>query len=171
MALIHCPECGKEVSDQSDICIHCGYPLVDNYSLEITETSNSIKLYKNKKLIVLSCIIGILLITYFTFFHLGKDNKYAYDLVINNVYDFKNPKSVRVVSGSAGFNDTYNEEYAFLCVTATNSYGAETTGYYCFHPDEFSDVTDYAHMVNICKKDEINAFKINFRITLYWIFR
>ena len=27
MALIHCPECGREVSDQAAACIHCGYPL------------------------------------------------------------------------------------------------------------------------------------------------
>lgn len=27
MALITCPECGKEISDKSDKCIHCGYPL------------------------------------------------------------------------------------------------------------------------------------------------
>ncbi len=27
MALIKCPECGKEVSDQAQQCIHCGYPL------------------------------------------------------------------------------------------------------------------------------------------------
>lgn len=27
MALIKCPECGKEVSDKATACIHCGYPL------------------------------------------------------------------------------------------------------------------------------------------------
>lgn len=27
MALIKCPECGKEISDKSDKCIHCGYPI------------------------------------------------------------------------------------------------------------------------------------------------
>ena len=27
MALIKCPECGKEVSDKAQNCIHCGYPL------------------------------------------------------------------------------------------------------------------------------------------------
>ena len=27
MALIKCPECGKEISNQSDKCINCGYPL------------------------------------------------------------------------------------------------------------------------------------------------
>ncbi len=30
MALINCPECNKEVSDQSDKCISCGYPLINN---------------------------------------------------------------------------------------------------------------------------------------------
>ena len=26
MALIICPECGKEVSDKAPACIHCGFP-------------------------------------------------------------------------------------------------------------------------------------------------
>lgn len=29
MALIVCPECGKEISDNSEVCIHCGYPLIN----------------------------------------------------------------------------------------------------------------------------------------------
>lgn len=29
MALIVCPECGKEISDKSEVCIHCGYPLMN----------------------------------------------------------------------------------------------------------------------------------------------
>ena len=28
MALIQCPECGKEISDTTDKCPHCGYPLM-----------------------------------------------------------------------------------------------------------------------------------------------
>lgn len=27
MSLITCPECGKEISDKSKQCIHCGFPL------------------------------------------------------------------------------------------------------------------------------------------------
>lgn len=27
MALIKCPECGKEVSDKADVCPSCGYPI------------------------------------------------------------------------------------------------------------------------------------------------
>jgi predicted amidophosphoribosyltransferase len=27
MALIKCPECGKQISDKADVCIGCGYPI------------------------------------------------------------------------------------------------------------------------------------------------
>lgn len=27
MALIRCPECEKEISDKSSVCIHCGFPI------------------------------------------------------------------------------------------------------------------------------------------------
>ena len=27
MALIKCPECGKEISDTCESCVHCGYKL------------------------------------------------------------------------------------------------------------------------------------------------
>ena len=30
MSLINCPECSEKISDKSDICIHCGYPLNNN---------------------------------------------------------------------------------------------------------------------------------------------
>lgn len=32
MALIKCPECGKEVSDRAPACIHCGFPFSENIS-------------------------------------------------------------------------------------------------------------------------------------------
>lgn len=34
MALIKCPECGKEVSDKAQSCIHCGYPFLNNDTLD-----------------------------------------------------------------------------------------------------------------------------------------
>lgn len=36
MALIKCPECGKEVSDKAKSCIHCGYPLEAVYLINGT---------------------------------------------------------------------------------------------------------------------------------------
>lgn len=35
MALIVCPECGKQISDKASVCIHCGFPLA---SIESTRT-------------------------------------------------------------------------------------------------------------------------------------
>ena len=40
MALIKCPECGKEISDKSKQCIHCGYPLDE------LKMNNTNRLYK-----------------------------------------------------------------------------------------------------------------------------
>lgn len=33
MALIHCPECGKEISNRAPACIHCGCPLTETTSI------------------------------------------------------------------------------------------------------------------------------------------
>lgn len=30
MAIINCPECGKQISSMSNACIHCGFPLKSN---------------------------------------------------------------------------------------------------------------------------------------------
>lgn len=30
MALITCPECGKEISDQASVCPNCGAPVAKN---------------------------------------------------------------------------------------------------------------------------------------------
>lgn len=31
MALINCPECGKEISDKAEFCPNCGYPIESDY--------------------------------------------------------------------------------------------------------------------------------------------
>ena len=44
MALIKCPECGKEISDKSSACIHCGYPIN-----EILEKQNAVSSINTQK--------------------------------------------------------------------------------------------------------------------------
>lgn len=51
MSLIKCPECGKEISDKSEICINCGYPIknfiltdINNLLYEIDLCLKSIKI-------------------------------------------------------------------------------------------------------------------------------
>ena len=41
MALIHCPECNKEVSDRAEICVHCGYPISKWIKKENSNSSQS----------------------------------------------------------------------------------------------------------------------------------
>ncbi len=42
MALIQCPECGKEISNKSRECIHCGFPLIHiaNTKCEVNGTAH-----------------------------------------------------------------------------------------------------------------------------------
>ena len=40
MALIKCPECGKEISDKSSACIHCGAPLEDMNGTQVIIRAN-----------------------------------------------------------------------------------------------------------------------------------
>ena len=71
MALIQCPECGKEVSDHAETCVHCGYPIKNSpekeeSSVEIQET----KVQKERKpvnkrklwIIVTAVILSVVLI-------------------------------------------------------------------------------------------------------------
>ena len=44
MALINCPECGKEVSDASVNCPNCGYPIRKQYANEEDRPSFGIAL-------------------------------------------------------------------------------------------------------------------------------
>lgn len=43
MALINCPECGKEVSDQAPACIHCGFPLSKTNNIDIEKYIKNIE--------------------------------------------------------------------------------------------------------------------------------
>lgn len=43
MSLINCPECGRDVSDMANVCIHCGFPLKKEDATTKTDTINSLK--------------------------------------------------------------------------------------------------------------------------------
>ena len=59
MALIKCPECGKEISDQASACIHCGFPL--SKLEQIKQKEEGIILKRSKSSIF--NVIAIFLIT------------------------------------------------------------------------------------------------------------
>ena len=63
MALINCPECGKNISDKAQICIHCGYPIKSiTNSVKIKMPLYSSTLFiKNKEYGLIRNIDGFLL--------------------------------------------------------------------------------------------------------------
>ena len=125
MALMKCPECGQDVSEQAATCPHCGY------SLKESERKNRVKNAKAKinanmtPIIVIGILAlvcaGALLGGSFTLS--GKD-KQAYDILEKAAVTFKDPTSVRLVSGNFFIGDLYCR------ISATNSYGARNSTCY-----------------------------------------
>lgn len=61
MSLIQCPECKKEISDQSTVCINCGFPLVrDAVAQQVEITGVNITSSKNTKKIIITSILVII---------------------------------------------------------------------------------------------------------------
>lgn len=64
MALIKCPECGKEISDTTSKCIHCGY----EFSKEKVDTSDKevIILRRNRSVsYTFAIVVGVLAVLFF----------------------------------------------------------------------------------------------------------
>lgn len=61
MALINCPECGKEISDRAKACPHCGAPL--RIKKQKSEKSNRQKIVNKVILIVAIFVISAALVT------------------------------------------------------------------------------------------------------------
>ncbi len=73
MALIICPECGKEISDQAESCPNCGYPLQQEQSAEEfvkssddqrekTAVDNVVEFAKNHIKVILAIAIVIIIV-------------------------------------------------------------------------------------------------------------
>jgi len=100
MALIKCPECGKEISDKAPKCIHCGYPLnkkeeskKDNSKKEkqiIKETNNQLDGLTSAWLIIATLIcLGIACIQLVApfIFHLETSTIFIGSTAINTKVD------------------------------------------------------------------------------------
>lgn len=74
MALIYCPECGAKISDKSDKCVKCGYPL--NNVTEITGL-------KKKKIVLIIALIVVVAIAILLIYFIRKNKKE--DGLYNNI--------------------------------------------------------------------------------------
>lgn len=46
MAIISCPECGKEISNHAEMCIHCGFPIAKINVCKIDGKEFDLSIYK-----------------------------------------------------------------------------------------------------------------------------
>ena len=60
MALIKCPECGKEVSDVASKCVNCGFPL-NQSDASNQEKSNNMQI-SNQALKIIEMVVSALII-------------------------------------------------------------------------------------------------------------
>ena len=75
MALIKCPECGKNISDKAESCPHCGYSLEKKSSttkIISNNTLNNLKIKWNNKYLLI--LVIVLIGGYFLFFNNSKEN-------------------------------------------------------------------------------------------------
>lgn len=190
MALIKCPECEHRVSDHAPYCPNCGNPIASQQEQEPHQDSMAVHqeqetfepTHGNKKshkkaisiiAILVVIAISVVVISQYALFGI---NKIAYDLIVKNTHNFKNPTSVRVISGTAGdFSDVEeidDRDYAYVCLTSTNSYGAYVTGYYNLDEDYCFDLSDYpsqlSDSIEWCKDDDLNVRVINRRLALHF---
>lgn len=71
MALIHCPQCGKEISDKASQCVHCGYTMnkdntIHNKLDSVVNSEDSVRegniLYIADIVVVIVSLVLILLV-------------------------------------------------------------------------------------------------------------
>lgn len=116
MALIKCPECGKEISDKAQKCIHCGYPLKsEQLDINITSDEDVKKASKpennsecsevkekkrNKKKIIIPIMVVVLLLICISGIFIITKNK-------NNV----NVSKIDISKWKLLSEETYYDEY------------------------------------------------------------
>lgn len=143
-----------------------------------------IKVFLTEKKIhtILICVIYVAIILAIilsssinTKYGLDGDDLAAYELIAEVSYEFKNPSSVRLVSGSVFYNEEYGEYCGWFALSATNGYGATTVGYYFVdHLDGeiFAlDLEEYGDDVSIVyakTRDELDVNAINKALDKKW---
>ncbi len=108
MALIQCPQCGKEISDQATQCVHCGYQMGNSQhrckECGVVLTGNervcpncgypldgaSVKSKKNKIFRYVTLIIVVVFLGYLAYGVYQYNNWVAYGEIVDQIYDARN---------------------------------------------------------------------------------
>ena len=117
MALIKCPECGKQISDKANVCPNCGYPISSQNVIEEFSFSvgNSMDMKTAQDKIRIEYIGETLLEAPFNEFVLTWDNESEEYGKINRMTVFSHPNCDKPfkISSNAG-TDAYEKQLRFI---------------------------------------------------------
>ncbi len=111
-----------------------------------------------------------------SFGKLKGDNLAAYELITEVSYMFKNPSSVRLISGTVSYDEKDEEYSGWFAIIEENEFGATTVGHYRvgYHSDgkifalDLEKYGSSSSMASAKKKEELDVDKINKEIDKYW---
>ena len=185
--VMKCVYCGSEIPNESRFCSFCGKTTAQIIT-EISEfktdpqTSNLTNIVPAKKRKGIKALIAVAIVFLVGFgswafaFRLTGEDAIVYELIVENATVFHSPRSVRVISGTGG-ESPETGKYAFVTLVAENAYGAERSDFYTI--DEKYGVGEAVYSLQgmdfdysyLCKRENLNTWKINLRLSLYWLLK
>ena len=127
MALVQCPECGKEISYQAISCPNCGYTMRKEENVA-NAVAVPVKRAPNKRLIVVACVVVLLAVVLVAFrSSLNQYEKLALEdcRILKNM--LKDPSSMDIYNiyvHPSKEGDDY-DTLVFIDYAAANSYGGK----------------------------------------------
>lgn len=168
MAIINCPECGKEISDRAETCIYCGYPLKEPMKEEALKKEVSGKeLFKEvlgnfgrkigkKGLLIILAVAIVIAVVAVSGKTLNEKEKYVYKVVAEYKDMLKDPDSLVLRGDILYVKDSSYDTYVAFSASGNNSYGAPVSmpifmnysylGDYDDDTDDLDDVWDAANL-------------------------
>ena len=177
MAIIVCPECGKEISDENNFCVHCGYPIkpaVDANNIINPKDESNVFAKKNLKkwIILIAAVVAVVIVAVVVIIaikgnSLNSSEQYVYSVVSKYKNYLKDPDSLQLRGDILYVVDSEHDTYVIFGASGNNSYGARVSsmpvfvnksyiGNYGDDPDDLDDV-----------KDKLKLAKANL-IVAYW---
>lgn len=161
--LMVCEDCGSPVTKDMEACPKCGCPIVhkelgSNQQMGQKPLFVGISKKEISRKWIAIMVAGVAIFLAFLIVNgniLIGDNKIAYDILVEAADNFKNPSSVRLVSGRLGTE----KDCLFCGISAKNGFGSRTTEYY-FVKDGW--ILEEEKPLSFYKtKDELDIKKIN----------
>ena len=127
MALIKCPECGKEISDKSEKCVNCGCPIVPEEETNITIPAK--KTHKHAKNIILFITI-LLIISGSIYYFFIYSNKKTNEEYLSNLRELQSFSFLGAVQAEKLCNNTYDVWNNYINSKKSSSTDKYTLGKY-----------------------------------------